>query len=226
MKKYLEIMRKCPLFKDIEDTNILSILSCMGAKTETYKKGTTILGEGGPAKYVGIVLSGGVQIVRVDYYGNRSIVTILEPPHMFGESFACAEVKTMPVNVIASEDSEIMLIDARRITTSCGNACEFHNQMIFNLLRIVAIKNLIFNQKIEITSKRTTREKLMTYLLSVAKQQGSNTFNIPYNRQQLADYLEVERSGLSSEIGKLKKDGVIDCRKNVFSLKPMALNEQ
>ena len=111
-----------------------------------------------------------------------------------------------------------MLIDCRRITTSCSNACGFHNQMIHNLLRVVANKNLIFHQKIEITSRRSTREKLMAYLLHQEKLHGSSEFTIPYDRQALADYLEVDRSGLSTEIGKLKKQGILSCEKNRFTL--------
>ena len=122
----------------------------------------------------------------------------------------------MPVSVVAPVDCTCLLIDCKRITESCTNACEFHNRVIFNLLRIVANKTILFDQKIEVTSKRSTREKLMAYLLNVAKTKGSDEFIIPYDRQQLADYLEVDRSGLSSEISKLKKEGIIDCEKNRF----------
>ena len=137
---------------------------------------------------------------------------------MFGESFACADVKRFPVSVVAVEDSQVLLIDSRRITVTCANACGFHNQMIFNLLKVVANKNLVLNQKIEITSRRTTREKLMAYLLLQAKIHRSDTFTIPYDRQALADYLEVERSAMSAEIGKLRRDGIIDCEKSTFRL--------
>lgn len=218
MKKYFDSLRLCPLFHNINDENLLAMLACLGAQIHHYEKGQCIIEEGEPAAYVGIVLSGSAQIVRVDYYGNRSIVTNIEQSHLFGESFACAEVKAIPVSVIASETCDIMLIDCHRITQSCSNACEFHNQIIFNLMKVVAVKNLIFNQKIEVTSKRTTREKLMTYLHIQAKQQKSNQFTIPFDRQELADFLEVDRSGLSAEISKLRNSGVIACRKNQFTL--------
>lgn len=218
MKKYFGILRKCSLFDGIEDEHLLAMLGCLGAKVISYEKNETIIREGDAAKYVGIVLSGTAQIVRVDYYGNRSIVTKIEPMQLFGESFACAGVESMPVSVVASGASEVMLIDCRRITKSCSNACSFHSQIIFNLLKVVATKNLIFNQKIEVTSKRTTREKLMAYLLSQEKYHGSSSFTVPYDRQELADYLEVERSGLSAEISKMKKEGIIGNKKNWFQL--------
>lgn len=218
MKKYFEVLRQCVLFEQIEDENLTAILGCLGAKCYSYQKNQIILREGDSANLIGIVLKGKAQIVRIDYYGNRSIVAMIEPTQIFGESFACADEKMMPVDIVASEDSEILMVDCQRVIHSCSNACDFHRQIIFNLLKIVAKKNIMFNQKIEITSKRTTREKLITYLLQQAKRAGSDEFAISYDRQELADYLEVDRSGLSVEIGKLKKEGMIENRKNIFKL--------
>ena len=218
MKKYFDVLRRCPLFSDIADAQLLPMLSCLGAKTETYQKAQTILAEGSPARCFGIVLSGAVQIIRMDYDGNRSIMTNLEPSQLFGESFACAEIHDIPVDVVAAEPTEVMLLDAHRITKSCSNACSFHHQMIFNLMKVVAAKNLAFHRKLEITSCRTTREKLLTYLSHAAKENGSNSFTIPYDRQALADYLGVDRSGLSVEIGRLRREGILLCEKSHFTL--------
>lgn len=218
MKENFEILRKCPLFNGIEDNDLMSMLGCLDAKERRYKNGDTILAEGDSAKYLGIVLDGNVQIEHTDYYGNRSIITNIQPSQIFGESFACAGLDLMPVDVVATADTRVLMIDASRITKSCCKACAFHSRMVFNLLNIVANKNLVFHQKIEITSKRTTREKLMTYLLIQAKNNNSNSFTIPYDRQELADYLEVERSGLSAEISKLKREQILDCRKSKFVL--------
>lgn len=218
MKKYFEVLRKCPLFDNIKDENLVEMLNCLGAKTDTYDKKETILAEGEPAKYIGIVLSGTAQLERTDYYGNRSIVTTIEPSELFGESFACAGADKMPVTVIASQNCEVMLIDCQRIINPCSNACKFHNQMIFNLLKVVATKNIVLNQKAEIISKRTTREKLMTYLLLQAKKNGCSSFTIPFDRQMLADYLEVDRSGLSAEISKLRNEGIIESKRSKFKI--------
>lgn len=218
MEKYFSILRKCTLFNDIEDENIIPLLGCLGAKVEEYDKKYTIFAEGNPAKYIGIVLSGEAQMEKVDFYGNRSIVTNISVSEIFGEAFACAGIDKIPVTVIAKEPGEIMLLDCERILHSCSNACGFHRQIIFNLMKELAIKNLMFHKKIEITSQRSTREKLMTYLMQQAKTVGSDSFTVPFDRQELADYLEVERSGLSAEIGKLKKEGILDCTKNRFTL--------
>ncbi|MBR3767466.1 MAG: Crp/Fnr family transcriptional regulator [Clostridia bacterium] len=218
MKKYFEILQKCPLFEGIEEKDLLALLHCLGAKTEKFDKKYTILTEGKPSKYIGIVLNGSAQIVQVDYYGNRSILSVVEPSQLFAEAFACAEVQSLPVSVIANEPCEIMLIDSRRILYSCANNCAFHQQMIFNLMKDLAQKTLLFHQKIEITSKRSTREKLLAYLGFQAKKEGANSFTVSFDRQELADYLEVDRSGLSAEISKLRKEGILDCRKNYFEL--------
>lgn len=218
MKKYFDVLQRCPLFNEMEDTDLAAMLECLRAKECIYQKGETVFFEGEPAKYLGIVLIGNVQIMRIDYYGNRSILTNISPASIFGESFACAGLDSLPVDVVATEYTSVLLLEAQRITQSCRNACSFHSKMIFNLLNIMATKNIFFNQKIEITSKRSTREKLLTYLLIEAKKIGSNTFTIPYDRQELADYLEVERSGLSAEISKLRKEKFLQCQKATFTL--------
>ena len=218
MKNYLEILKKCPLFEQIEESNLTGILACLGVKVLEYKKGETILAEGDSAKDIGIVLSGVAQLVQVDYLGNRNIVANIESSELFGESFACAKIMEIPVDVIAKEDTAIMLIDCIKITQTCSNACEFHRQMIYNLMKIVASKNILFHQKLEIVTKRSTREKLMTYLLIESKKNKSHCFEIPYDRQELADYLGVDRSGLSVEIGKLCKEGVIKSRRRWFEI--------
>ncbi|MGN1412611.1 MAG: Crp/Fnr family transcriptional regulator [Anaerovoracaceae bacterium] len=219
MKKNEKILRACPLFEGISDQNLSAMIACLGARTVSAARGEMIFREGEPARYMGLMLSGSGQIIREDYFGNRTILARIEAGDLFGESFACAGLEALPVSVAASEDCTYMLFDCRRLTTSCTSACEFHSRLIFNLLQIVAAKNLVFHQKIEITSKRTTRDKLMTYLLMQAKAAGSRSFTVPYDRQELADYLEVDRSGLSAEISKLRKEGVLECRKNEFFLK-------
>ena len=218
MKKFNPVLERCALFEGIRMEDLSAMLGCIGGHTVHVAKGQAICREGDPATHVGMVLSGAVRLVRDDYYGNRSIVAHIGPAELFGETYACAGVSALPISVVADEDSEVLLMDCRRITTTCSSACAFHSRIIYNLLRLVAVKNLVFDQKIQVTSKRTTREKLMTYLLNQAKLQNSNDFTIPYDRQELADYLEVDRSGLSAEISKLRKEGVLESEKNQFRI--------
>ena len=218
MEKHLPLLKKCPLFENIDDESLLRMLHCLGARIEFFDKKYTIFAEGNPAKYIGIVLSGEVQMVQVDYYGNRSIISVIGERELFAEAFAAAEVRALPVSAIANEPSEIMLIECAHILHTCQNNCGFHQTLIYNLMKDLALKTLTFHQRIEITSKRTTREKLLTFLSLEAAKVGKNSFEIGFDRQELADYLEVERSGLSAEISKLKKEGVIENRKNHFKL--------
>lgn len=218
MENSLEALRSCPLFDGIAEKDIPSMLRCLGANVSRYDKGETVIAEGDPARYVGIVLRGTVQIVQIDYFGNRSIVAGAGPSELFGESFACAGAASVPVSAVAAEPAQVMLIDCLKITGTCGSACAFHQRMILNLLKVVAEKNLMFHQKVEVTSKRSTRGKLIAYLLQQGKRHNSSCFEIPYNRQELADYLEVERSGLSVEIGKLRKQGLIETEGKRFQI--------
>ena len=218
MKHHLPVLSRCPLFAEIAEEDLLRMLVCLGAKTASFEKKYTVFAEGSPAGCIGIVLSGKVQVEQTDYYGNRSILDVVGPSEVFAEAFACAEIASLPVSVVACEDSEIMYIECDHILHTCENHCGFHNQLIYNLMRDLAQKMLGFHRRIDITSKRTTREKLMAYLMHCAKSAGKNTFEIPFDRQGLADYLEVDRSGLSSEIGKLVKEGVIAAERGKFTL--------
>ena len=218
MKEYLQTVKKCPLFFDIADDELERMLTCLGAKVESFDKKYTIFSEGSPVRYIGILLSGKAHIVQLDYYGNRSILSEITAPQVFAEAFACAEVKSLPVSVIADEPCEVMLIDSAHILHTCQNNCSFHRTLIFNLMKDLADKTIMFHQRIEVTSKRTTREKLLTYLNFQSKKASSRNFDIPFDRQELADYLEVDRSGLSAEISKLRKEGVLKSEKNHFVL--------
>lgn len=218
MEKYFDVLDICPLFQAVDSCHYAQMLHCLNARVMTVRKNSAVFREGEPAEGVGIVLSGAVQTVQDDYFGNRSILSMAAPGQLFGEGFACAGVEALPVSVVAAADGEVMLIDCAHILKVCRNACDFHNQMVRNLLHSVAESNLRLNQKIEILSKRTTREKLMAYLLSEAKLQGSNEFTIPYDRQELADYLGVERSAMSTVIGRLRDEKVIEVNRRWFRI--------
>ena len=218
MKKNLEILKSVSLFKGVEECNLQPLLSCLSAKTVHYEKDQTVFFSGDSIESFGIVLSGQVQVVQEDYYGNRSILANIGVGNLFGESFAYADIKTLSVSVLATTESDLLFIDCRRLVDPCAKACTFHSQLIQNMLSIVSMKNISLTQKIEFTSKRTTREKLLAYISSEAKKAGISRFSIPFNRQELADYLSVERSAMSAELSKLRNDGVLKFHKNQFEL--------
>ena len=216
MEEYFDVLSQCPLFAGISQEELKSMLGCLDGRIIKTPKGSPVFLEGEPAAFMGVVLSGKVQILRTDFYGNRSVLTVVSPGGLFGEAFACAGVETLPVSAMALENAGVLLLDCKRVLTSCPNACPFHSNLVRNLLRGIAQKNLILTQKIRCMSQKTTQEKLMEFLLEQAKQHGSGEFVIPYDRQALADYLGVERSAMSAEISKLKKAGRIDCSGSRF----------
>ena len=216
MEEYFDILSQCPLFSGISRQEMGLMLNCLGGKITCIAKGKPVFLEGNPARFVGVVLSGTVQIVRDDYYGNRSVLTVVSPGGLFGEAFACAGVETLPVSAIALQNCAVLLLDCKRVLTGCSNACPFHSRLVRNLLQGIAQKNLMLTSKIRCMSQKTTQEKLMEFLMEQAKQHDSAEFVIPYDRQALADYLGVERSAMSAEISKLKKAGRIDCSGSRF----------
>ena len=218
LDKYLPVVRKCPLFAGIEATNISQILPCLSASVRRAEKNTFILSAQDSVSYVGLILSGSVHIVSEDFWGRKDILSQLGPGELFAESFSCAQAETLPVSVLAVEHTEYMVLSCRKIITTCSSACAFHAQLIANMLQIIADKNILLMRKIEQLSKRTTREKLLAFLSDEARKAGRNAFNIPFSRQELADYLSVDRSAMSSELGRMRDEGILDFERNHFVL--------
>lgn len=218
MEQYSEILSANPLFAGISDEERMSMMGCLGAKTVTVHKAEPVFLEGDPAGFLGLVLEGSVQIVHDDYYGNRSVLAHAEAGDIFAEAYACANVQTMPVSAYALRDCKVMLFACKKMLTVCANACRFHNQLVKNLLQVVAAKNINLSQKIQFMSRKTTREKLMTYLSDCAKRAGRSEFVIPFDRQTLADFLGVERSAMSAELSKLRRDGILETKGSRFRL--------
>jgi CRP-like cAMP-binding protein len=218
MTKYLTVLKKCPLFGGIEDKDITTILPCLSATIRQAEKNTFILSAEDSVSFVGLILSGSVHVIKEDFWGRKDILSQLGPAELFAESFSCAHTAHIPVSVLAVEQTELMLIDCRKIIRTCSSACLFHNQLISNMLEIIANKNIMLMQKIEQLSKRTTRDKVLAYLSAEAQKSGKNFFDIPFSRQEMADYLSVDRSAMSSELGKMREEGLIDFERNHFKL--------
>ena len=214
MKNIFEAVKDNPLWSGIEYGDFEKMFVCIEAKTQSYKKGDVILLSGGTVNFIGVIISGSVKIIKEDIDGNINILTELAASEIFGEVFACAGVEHSPVTVQASENSEILFMNYKKIINSCSSVCGFHSRLVENMLRLIANKNLLLNQKIEILSKRTTREKLLTFF---DIQRGTaKKFMIPYNREELAHYLCVDRSAMSNELCKMRDEGLIKFRKNEF----------
>jgi len=216
--KFEEIMKECPLFTGIDDTQLESLLGCLDAKYCSYNKDEFIFRMDEKAEFVGVVLAGAANIIQEDFWGNRSILGRVSPGELFGEAFSCAESNRLHVSAVATEPSVVMQINYRRIITVCPASCVFHTKLIINMLRVLANKNIMLIRKIEHISRRTTKEKLLSFLSDQALLKSSSEIVIPYNRQELADFLCVERSALSRELGEMKREGLLDYDKNRFVL--------
>lgn len=183
-----------PLFHGITEEDLSAMLSCISARKQHYKKNQAIHVAGSPTFRVGIVLSGAVRVISEDFKGNPSLLAEVDPGDLFGETYACAQLEKLPVTIISAAESNVLFIDYKRIITTCTSSCPFHAKVIENMLQILADKNIMLNEKIQVMAKRTTREKLFAYLYGQAKKNGSSTFTIPFNRKELANYLCMDRS--------------------------------
>jgi CRP-like cAMP-binding protein len=218
MEAYLATLAQCALFAGIEVEQMPALLQRLRAYWQRYGKAATIRQEGDRANFIGLVLEGTVQIVQDDYSGNRNIIASLGAGAMFGEAFACAGVAELPVSILAVTSCMILFLDVGEILTPATAGEDLRQKIIGNLLKIVAEKNTVLNQKLRIVSHKTTAEKLLAFLNEQARLHHALAFTIPYDRQQLADYLGVERSALSAEISKLQRAGILETKRSWFRL--------
>lgn len=218
MKNFVPILMKTKLFSGVSEDEIASMLSCLDARIREYKKGEYVMRQGEHIRYITILVSGELHIQRDDYWGNRSIVNRIGVGEMFGEAYIAPESGALLNDVLAVEDSTVIFFDVRKMMTVCSSACRFHSRVVENLFYALSQKNRALVQKLGHVTKRTTREKLISYLSEQAKKQGSASFDIPFNRQQLADFLSVDRSAMSNELCKMRDEGLLEFRKNQFKL--------
>ncbi len=211
------IQLPCPLFAGISMEDRAALVGCLEPRAVRCRKGQLLWQEGERTGSLGIVAQGALRILRDDFWGNRTILSLAEPGDLFGEAYAWGG-EPLGVSVEAVEDSQVWLLDVSRILSPCTSVCAFHNQLIGNLVAILARKNRMLSSKIDHLSQRSTRAKVLSYLSAEAAKQGSDTFTIPFDRQGMADYLAVDRSALSLELSKMRKDGLLEFHKNRFHL--------
>lgn len=220
MENAADLLETCALFQGLTAKQRQRALGCLAAGKQRLSKGQVVLTAGEPISKIGILLEGGLQVVREEYTGERTIVTAIQPGELFAEAVACAPAdiggKVMPVTVLATVKSAVLWMDVGRMLTPCGAAAGFQSKLLENLLGILAGKNLLLNQKMRYLSKRTTREKLLAYLTEQAAQRHSSSFEIPFTHQELADYLCVERSGLSAVLSGLRREGLLSYERRRF----------
>ena len=207
-----------PLFDGLRPEELIPMLQCIGYRIRSFSKGDIVGFEGENLKHIGIVLSGSVDMVKEDLWGNKTMLVRMRKDELFGETFACGSDSLSVVTFMVSEDAKILFMPFDRVMHSCTMACQFHHRLIENMVKIVADKNRDLMRKIDVVSKRTIREKLLAYLSIQAQAQNSRYFEIPLRRVELAEYLCVDRSALTRELVKMKEDGLIDYDKNCFRI--------
>lgn len=208
------------LFSGISQADLSALLSCLAAVERRYSKGAVILAEGEPTQWMGLVLEGRAIISCADVWGKSSILGFAEPGAVFGEAYACVPGEALLISVCAAEETRVLFLNVGKLLTVCGNACPFHARLIRNLLSISAGKNLQLSRRIFHTTPKSIRGRLQSYFSECAKKSGRLTFKLPFNRQQLADYLGVDRSAMSSELSKMQRDGLIQVQGGTITMLP------
>ena len=206
------------LFQGIREHEIEAMLTCLSAEERTYGKDAYIYRAGDVTGRLGVVMEGAVNIIKDDVWGNRKIIENIGAGQIFGETYACLKGEPLMVDVQASERSRILFMDVNRILTTCSSSCDFHNRLIRSLMYVLAGKNLMLTKKMDIITPKSLRERVMVYLSQESVKQGCRTVTVPFNRQQMADYLSVDRSALSAELSRMQRDGVISYEKNRFTI--------
>lgn len=222
MDEFNYILSKCPLFKDIKENDYNSLFTCINSYIKNFKNDEYIFLEGSEINYVGIVLTGTLEIIKENFEGNRYIMDFIAPSDVFAEGIVCTVSRISPVTVRVKEDSKVLIIPYEKIIRTCGNSCDFHNQLIKNMMMILAEKNFSMNHKIELLILKGMREKIATYLLRESKRNNSMTFQIIPNRNELAEYLNVSRTSMCRELARMKDEGILDYYQNSFKILSIA----
>lgn len=213
MNKAFQMVYEHSLFQNMKETEVLDIVSSL--RKDTYEEETLLYAVGEHQFSMGLILSGSVTINKIDYWGNRFIIAKLSQGEMFAEAFVCSNIEELPVNIIADKQSEILVLSHEQFLMFATK----YPQLMQNMLRILANKTLYLTQKMEVVTKHKIRDKVLTYLSLQAEVAGSFTFEIPLNRNELADFLSVDRSALSHELSKMQKAGILHYHKNMFTLR-------
>ncbi len=209
-------MLKIDLFEGIEDKSVLELLKCIGIKTKTFKKNTTILHIGDKINYLGVMLEGSAVISKPDIDSNEVILEKLKTNDIFGHNIVCCDINKSPVRIYTLTGCEILFLPYEKIVTPCEKLCPYHLRMIKNIMKMISKRNILLSDKIDIIGQKTIREKILTFLESYKSSQGA--FYVPYSREEMARFLCTDRSALSRELSRMQSEGIIKFKKNCFEL--------
>ncbi len=214
----LDTLLKCSLFKNISKQELLSLLPCLNATLQSFDEHQLIFNQGNVLNYVYIVIEGEIEIAKTNFAGQKNIISLLNCSQLFGEGVVSTTKRLSPVSATALSKAKLLLIPYERITIGCKNGCSFHFSLIHNMMNLLAEKNYHLNNKMDIILLKSMREKLLSYLTFEAQRTNSKSFTLPFNRNQLADYLNVSRPSMCRELARMKEEGLIDYYQNSFKL--------
>ena len=218
MERYLHILTKTRLFAGVDEDELGAMLGCLGASVQDYAKGSYVLRQGETISRLMVLVKGRLHIQKDDYWGNRSIVSVISPGEMFGEAYAAPGSGGLMTDAVAVEDSAVVFLDFSRVLGVCSSGCRFHRLTVSNLFYALSEKNRHLLGRLGIATQRSLRGKLTAFLSEQAGKHGSPSFEIPFNRQQMADYLSADRSAMSNELCKMRDEGLLESEKNQFRL--------
>ena len=218
MDEYLHLAKKSPLFYGINDDELYTLLKCTAAEDTLYEEGEYIFRMGESMNQVMILLQGKAVVLHENFWGRQEEMYQIREGETSGEAYSCARTAVLPVSVMSRGNSRVLFLNYQRMITFCSLACSFHTRMIHNMLRMMSENNVKLEDKLEHICRKTTREKLLSYLSKEAITQGGRSFDIPHSRQELAEYLCVDRSAMSNELSKMKAEGILDFQRNHFVL--------
>ncbi|MDF2540794.1 MAG: hypothetical protein K0S47_512 [Herbinix sp.] len=218
MENYIPVLKKCALFRQIDENDLGHLIKCLDAQVKSYHSDEYVFFTGDQINYVGIVLSGMVQIIKESVAGNKHILAFLGPSHLFAEGIVCTVKRMSPVTVQVKEAAKILFVPYERIIKSCGNSCNFHISLIQNMMVVLGEKNMNLNRKLELLTLKGMREKIASFLLNESAENGSSMFQTMLNRTEMADFLNVSRTSMCRELGRMKEEGIIDYYGNSFKI--------
>lgn len=216
METYYPVLRRAALFDGIDPADYPAMLRCLDARVRTYRAGQNVFTSGDSSWRPGIVLKGAVDVLRGDVWGNRNIIARIESGGMFGEAYAIACAGEIPVDALCADDADVLLFDWRGMLAPAP--CAFHARLTQNMLGILARKNITLGDKVDVLSKRRVRDKVLAFLWPFAQNADGGAFDIPFSREEMADFLGVDRSALSAELGRMRDAELIEFTKNRFRL--------
>lgn len=214
-----DILENHPLFKGINKTELEKLLKCLSVIKKSYKKDEYIIHEGNQINFIGLIISGRIFMEKEDYAGNIYFYTEIHQDNLFGEVFICPHIQSSTVNYRAVTDCTVLFIKYDNILHLCKNNCRYHQRLNENLVNLIAYKCRSLMDKIEIISKKTIRERILTYLLQLSVEQSNpRQVTSPFNHKEMASFLCVNRSSMLRELHKMKEEHLLDFKRNMFHL--------